>query len=194
MTRAIVLPTAWIIDPDRDAAGELARLLRTHGYAHVLGLSTTVDGWNQVPVDCLFIRITLWDDYLKRAGRGTKRAATTVIFLSARREKCTGHLSMVLDFHLQPPYRPSRLGAIFTCRGTPGFEPRPLDFFFLKVQCRFEVIDFASLLQIRADNGWLTVRTEGQEYTISGTITALQNRLPVTLHRVRRGLFVLHHG
>jgi len=157
-------------------------------------MSTTVAGWENRPVDCLFIRITHWDDYLQARALHHPANAPTIIFLSGRHEKCTGHLPEVLDFHLQPPYRASRLGAIFTRRAARDFHPRSLDFFFLKAQCRFEVIGFSTLVRVRGRGGSLTIQTDDREYTISGTLTAFQNRLPGRFHQVRRGILVTRNG
>jgi hypothetical protein len=186
------VPTCWIIDDDRRQADELHRLLRAQGYGHVLGLSSSVAGWEQRPVDCLFIRISQWDDYLKIGMAAASPSPMTVIFLSGEHEKCTGHLADVLDFHLQPPYRASRLGAIFHRRAVRNFEPRSLDFFFLKIECRFEVIYFSRLLRVRGRLGWLTIQTRDREYHVSGTLAQFQRRLPVPSNRVNRHLLLIH--
>jgi hypothetical protein len=193
MTTTPPLPTCWIIDEDPAAADELIRLLQTQAYGRVLGMSTTVAGWENRPVDCLFIRISCWDDYLKATGCGHISGAMTVIFLSGEHEKCTGHLADILDFHLQPPYRASRIGTIFNRRAARNFEPRSLDFMFLKVECRFELIYFSNLLRVRGRDGWLTVQTRGQDYHVAGTLAQFQRRLPVPSNRINRHLLVVHY-
>jgi hypothetical protein len=193
MTTTTSLPTCWIIDDDRPQADELLRLLQTQGHGRVLGLASSVAGWENRPVDCLFIRISHWDDYLKARMLAPSPSPMTVIFLSGEHEKCTGHLSGLLDFHLQPPYRPSRLGAIFYRRAARNFEPRSLDFFFLKTQCRFEVIYFSSLLRVRGRLGWLTIQTRDREYHVAGTLAQFQRRLPVPSNRVNRHLLLIHY-
>jgi hypothetical protein len=193
MNVTATLPTCWIIDEDRSAADELIRLLQTNNYGRVLGMSTSVAGWENRPVDCLFIRISCWDDYLRATGCGHVSAAMTVIFLSGEHEKCTSHLSGILDFHLQPPYRASRLGAIFQRRAVRNFQPRSLDFLFLKVQCRFEAIYFRALLRVRGRDGWLTIQTRDQDYQVAGTLAQFQRRLPVSSNRINRHLLVIQY-
>jgi hypothetical protein len=184
-------PTGWIIDDDRSATDELTLLLQVHRLARVVGTSTSIAGWLDHSVDCLFIRITCWDDYLKIAGF-LPRTPTTVIFLSGRGEKCTHYLPGEVDFHLQPPYGPGAVRAIFNRRKDPFFERRSLEFFFLKANCRYHVIYFSTLQDVRGKAGWITIRTDTEEYTVAGTLAEFQRRLPVPSNRVGRGLLLIH--
>src|SRR5215469_16573990 len=101
-----------LIDPDETAARELAELLMNRPHPPKLWVSGDVAGAEQIlrtqPVEWVFIRIILWDDY-QRLRPTLVRAPKGVVFLSGRNEKCTAHLSMALDAHLQPPYRPGHL-------------------------------------------------------------------------------------
>ena len=184
-------PTCWIIDDDRTATDELTLLLQIHRFAIVVGTSTSIAGWLDHSVDCLFIRITLWDDYLKIMAL-LPRTPTTVIFLSGRLEKCTQHLPAEIDFHLQPPYRTPFVSSIFNRIKDPFFEHRPLEFFFLKANCRYHVIYFSTLREVRGKAGWITIQTEKNEYTISGSLAQFQRRLPLPFNRVGRGLILIH--
>jgi DNA-binding LytR/AlgR family response regulator len=188
------LPTCWIIDHSREAAASLRQLLETQGYGQVLGISAAVADWPGVAVDCLFIRISAWDDYLWWRHAEHRHAAETIVFLSGRFEKCTQHLVEDIDFYLRPPYRASRLAGIMRRRTDPDFHRRPLDFFFLKADYRFEVIYFTQLLYVRGNGGGtIQVRTSNHEYTLSGTLAAFERRLPVPWQRVNRSLLVAQY-
>ena len=194
------LPAVLIIDNDREAAAELTRLLDKGGLARVVAtassVATAVGGLllrEEPTIDCLFIRIDQWDEFLHHRA-AFPDGPLTVVFLSGKDEKCTRHLPGEVDFHLQPPYRASRLAAIIKRLSTAGFEPGPLDFFFLKVLCRYHAIRFDDILEVRASGGLLTVRLTGREYTLSGSLTQFQNRLPVPSERVAHGILLVHHG
>jgi len=98
-----------------------------------------------------------------------------------------------VDFHLQPPYQPGRLAAIFKRRADPAFQPRSLDFFFLKVLCRFHAIYFSSLLEVHGNRGWLRIKTDDQEYMVAGTLAEFERRLTIPCHRVGRHLLLTHY-
>jgi len=195
------LPTVLIIDKDRPATDELTGLLQTGGLARVRMTASSVaaavtgsgllDAWS---FDWLFIRIDQWDDWLELCAShpGLPAGAQTVVFLSGQDEKCTRHLAGEVDFHLQPPFKLSRLTAIFKRRTNPDFRPRPLDFFFLKVLCRYHAVRFADILEVRARGNLLTVRLTSEEYTVTGSLTKFQQRLRVPSERVRRGVLVIH--
>lgn len=194
------LPTVLIIDNDREASAELTRLLHEGRLAKVVATASCVAAAvgglflrGQPAVDCLFIRIPEWDDFLRHRA-AFPDGPLTIVFLSGRDEKCTRHLAGEVDFHLQPPFKLSRLTAIFKRRSSPGFQPRPLDYFFLKVLCRYHAIRFDDILEVRVHGGLLTVRLTGGEYTVTGTLTQFQDRLRVPSERVRRGILVIHHG
>ena len=194
------MPNVLIIDSDREAAEELTRLIQTERLARVRATASTVAGAVEClaltggsRVDCLFIRIGQWDDFLEHRA-SFPREPLTVVFLSGGGERCTRHLAGEVDFHLQPPYSASRLTAIFKCCAKPGFEPRPLDFFFLKVLCRYHAILFSRLRQVRAHGGLITIQTVDDEYTVPGSLTQFQHRLRVPSERVSRGILVIYHG
>jgi DNA-binding LytR/AlgR family response regulator len=193
-------PTCLVIDHDREAAAELTRLLETEGLARVVATASSVAAATEglylrggPPIDCLFIRIGEWDSFLQRRAAFPEEPLT-IVFLSGREEKCTRHLPGEVDFHLQPPFRASRLAAIFRRRSSAGFRPRPLDFFFLKVLCRYHAIRFDDILEVRARGGLLTVLLKAGEYTVTGSLTQFQHRLPVPSERVCRGVLLIHHG
>ena len=194
------LPTALIIDPDREMAAELTRLLHEGGLARVVATASSVSAATgglflrgQPAIDCLFIRIREWDAFLQHRA-AFPDGPLPVVFLSGREEKCTRHLSAEVDFHLQAPFRLSRLAAIFRQLRCPDFLPRPLDFFFLKVLCRYHAIRFDDILEVRARNGLLTVLLKDAEYTVTGSLTQFQQRLRVPSERVRGGILLVHHG
>jgi DNA-binding LytR/AlgR family response regulator len=191
------LPNVLIIDSDREAAEELTRLLQTEGLARVWATASTVAGAVECldvigagAVDCLFIRIAQWDDFLEHRAHFPR--ALTVVFVSGVGERCTRHLAEEVDFHLQPPYRAGRLAAIFSRRASPSFEPRSLDFFFLKVLCRYRAIPFSKLRQVRAHGRLITIQTVDDEYTVPGNLTQFQHRLRVPSERVSRGVLVIY--
>jgi DNA-binding LytR/AlgR family response regulator len=194
------LPTVLIIDHDREAAAELTRLLESEGITRVVAtassVATATEGLylrGRPSIDCLFIRIQEWDAFFKHR-TAFPDGPLTIVFLSGRGEKCTRHLASEVDFHLQPPFRASRLAAIFRRRSSAGFQPRPLDFFFLKVLCRYRAIRFDDILEVRARSGLLTLLLKDGEYTVTGSLTQFQHRLPVPSERVRRGVLLIHHA
>jgi hypothetical protein len=189
MTPTFSLPTCWIIDHNGEAAEDLRGLLQTDGYGQVLGLSATVADWAGQAVDCLFIRITAWDDYLRWRWTHRGSAAATVVFLSGRFEKGSRHLPEDLDFHLRPPYQPSRLAGIMRRRTDPDFPRRSLDLFFLNIRYRFQVVYFRDLWYIEGNGGGtIHVHTASGKFTVSGTLGTFQRRLPIPWQRVDRSV------
>jgi DNA-binding LytR/AlgR family response regulator len=194
------LPSVLIIDHDREAAAELTRLLDTEGLARAVATASSVAAATEglylrgrPSIDCLFIRIQEWDWFLQHRA-AFPDGLLTVVFLTGREEKCTRHLAGEVDFHLQPPFRANRLAAIFRRRSSASFEPTPLDFFFLKVLCRYHRVRFADLLEVRTNGRLITIQTVDHEYTVPGSITQFQHRLPVPSERVRRGVLLIHHA
>jgi hypothetical protein len=112
------------------------------------------------------------------------------VFLSGHAEKCTDHLDTVLDAHLQPPYRASRLAKIWNRLSDRDFTPRPLDFFFLKTHARYIPIRYSDLCQVQTFGRELWIETRHTEYRITTSLAAFQARLPIPLARVRRGWLV----
>lgn len=194
------LPTVLIIDNDREAAAELTRLLDGEGLARVVATASSVAAAmgglylrGEPSIDCLFIRIQEWDEFLRHRA-AFPDGPLTIVFLSGREEKCTRHLAGEVDFHLQPPFKTSRLTAIFKRVLSPDFHPRPLDFFFLKVLCRYHAIRFDDILEVRAKAGLLTIRLTNEEFIVSGSLNQFQQRLRVPSERVHRGILLVHHG
>jgi DNA-binding LytR/AlgR family response regulator len=182
-----------IIDEDAVAAEELRVLLAVGKRMDCLGLFVNVpmafEPYLVGGVDLLFIRITAWDDYQKVAPLLPK-PPRHVVFLSGRMEKCTQFLAVEVDFHLQPPYTGK---ALATCLGRmthPFFTPRPLDFFFLRVNCRYRVVPYWSLQTVECKGNYLEVRTDRDKYLVAGSLAQFQRRMPVTFSRVGRGLLV----
>lgn len=194
MARTHSLPTCWIIDHNAEAAGELRAMLETDGCGQVLGTSATVADWGGQAVDCLFIRITAWDEYLWWRRAAHRVGAGAVIFLSGRYEKCTQKLQEKLDFYLKPPYRASRLAAVLQRVGDPSFRRRTLDLFFLKADYRFEPIYFSDLLYVQG-NGGATIRvlTSAGDFRIAGTLGAFERRLPIPWQRANRSILVAQY-
>jgi len=194
------LPAVLIIDPDHEAAAELTRLLHEGGLARVVATASSVAVATgglflrgEPTIDCLFIRIHEWDAFLQHRG-AFPEGPLTIVFLSGRGEKCTRHIASEVDFHLQPPFKTGRLTAIFKRVLSPDFHPRPLDFFFLKVLCRYHAIRFDDILEVRAKAGLLTIRLTNEEFFVSGSLNQFQQRLRVPSERVHRGILLVHHG
>jgi DNA-binding LytR/AlgR family response regulator len=182
-----------IVDEDLEAADELAVLLeKIHKAGHVSiadNIPRAMDILLRTPTDLLFIRITAWDEYRKVAPllpAGPERA----VFLSGRREYCTTNLSLEVDFHLKPPYLESRVRRIFERLATPGFQPRDLEFFFLRVGCHFHAIPYSSLEWIRRNGSGMIVKTHDRQFEVAGSLEKMQKRLPIRLERVSWGLLV----
>jgi DNA-binding LytR/AlgR family response regulator len=182
-----------LIDPDEIAARELAELLRNRPGSPKLWVTGSVAGAEMIlrtqPVEWVFIRIILWDDY-QRLLPTLVAAPRGVIFLSGRNEKCTAHLPLALDGHLQPPYRPGQLLRIWNRWMDPQFVRRPLDILFVKSRARFEPVRYSDIWQVEVENGKLRVQTRHADYRVSGSLQAFQDRLPVTMAMVRRGCLV----
>jgi DNA-binding LytR/AlgR family response regulator len=182
-----------LIDPDEIAARELAELLRNRPGPPKLWVAGSVAGAEMIlrtqPVEWVFIRIILWDDY-QRLRPTLVAAPLGVIFLSGRNEKCTAHLSSALDAHLQPPYRPGHLVRIWNRWMDPQFVRRPLDILFVKSRARFEPVRYSDIWQVEVENGKLRLQTRHADYRVSGSLQAFQDRLPVTMAMVRRGCLV----
>jgi DNA-binding LytR/AlgR family response regulator len=140
-------------------------------------------------LDGLFIRISVWDNY-QRLVPTLARRPSRVVFLSQRRENCTEHLAGMLDAHLKPPYSAARLARIWDRLSSPTFQPRPLDFFFLKTECRYSIIRYGDLRQVRWRNGRLQIYTRLGDYEVAGSLLAFQARLPTALTRASRNWLV----
>jgi len=189
MTATSRIPTCWIIDHNPDATESLRQLLETGGYGQVLGTSASVADWSGQPVDCLFIRITAWDDYLHWRWTHRGSAAETVVFLSGRFEKGSRHLREDLDFHLRPPYQPGRIAGIMRRRIDPDFHRRSLDLFFLNIRYRFQVVYLRDLWYIEGNGGGtIHVHTARGKYTVSGTLGTFQRRIPIPWQRASRSV------
>jgi hypothetical protein len=182
-----------LIDPDEVAARELVELLVNRPDPPKLWVAHSVEGAEMIlrtePVDWLFIRIILWDDY-QRLRPTLFGALRGVIFLSGRKEKCTAHLSLALDGHLQPPYRSGHLVRIWNRWMDPHFVRMPLDVLFVKSRARFEPVRYNDISQVEVEGGGLLVQTRDRDYRVSGSLQAFQERLPVAMTMVRRGCLV----
>jgi DNA-binding LytR/AlgR family response regulator len=182
-----------IIDPDEMAARELADLLRNRPKPPRLWMAPdvrTAEGiLRSQRVEWLFIRIIVWDDF-QRLRPTLVGAGPRVIFLSGRNEKCTAHLSQAVDAHMQPPYRSGHLVRIWNRWMDARFVERPLDIFFIKSRARFEPVRYGDLQQVEVENGKLRLQTRHAEYSVSGSLLAFQERLPVSLTMIRRGCLV----
>jgi DNA-binding LytR/AlgR family response regulator len=189
----ILPPTILVIDSDAAAGRELSALLLDQpGPPRLfvsLGVNAATDVLATEQIDGLFIRISQWDEYQLLVARLTHPPAR-VVFLSGRMEKCTGHLGFLLDAHLQPPYRASKVAKCWSKLLSPDLARRPLDFFFLKTQARYVPIRYSELKQVRRFYNELRIQTRATEYRITGSLAAFQARLPIPLARVRRGLLV----
>jgi DNA-binding LytR/AlgR family response regulator len=182
-----------IVDEDIEAADELAVLLEKIDRAGHVSIAENIpqamDHLLRSKTDLLFIRIIAWDEYRKVAPllpSGPER----VVFLSGRREHCTANLSLEVDFHLKPPYLEGRLRRIFERHLNPGFQPRDLEFFFLRVNCHFHAIPYSSLQWIKRNRSNVIVKTHDREYEVAGSLEKMQERLPIRLERVASGLLV----
>jgi DNA-binding LytR/AlgR family response regulator len=184
-------PLCLIIDSDRTAVDKLSALLQPH--AGLVWTATQArlmqDALQKHPFDCIFIRIDEWDEY-RMIARDLSRPPATIVFLSGQCEKCAAYLSTELDFHLQPPYYSASIDRLFARRSDPAFQPRPLDFFFLKNKCRYQVIYFSTVQTIHAKGRSVTIQTDTDEYTITGSLSRLQERLPPLFHRINRNWLI----
>jgi hypothetical protein len=182
-----------LIDPDEAAARELTELLRNRPDPPGVWVAGSVASAEMIlrsqPIEWLFIRIIVWDDYqrLRPTLVGGPRG---VVFLSGRNEKCTSHLTLALDGHLQPPYRSGHLVRIWNRWMGAGFLPRPLDIVFIKSRARFEPLRYGDIWQVEIEGGGLLVQTRHADYHVSGSLQAFQERLPATMTMVRRGCLV----
>jgi DNA-binding LytR/AlgR family response regulator len=182
-----------LIDPDEMASRELADLLRNRPDPPRLWVTESVASAEKIlrtePVEWVFIRIIIWDDY-QRLRPTLLTLPRRVVFLSGRNEKCTAHLSLALDGHLRPPYRPGHLVRIWNRWMDPQFVCRPLDLLFVKSRARFEPVRYRDIWQVEVENGRLRVQTRHADYQVCGSLQAFQERLPVTMTMVRRGCLV----
>jgi DNA-binding LytR/AlgR family response regulator len=182
-----------LIDPDEMAARELAELLKNRPDPPKLWVAKSVASAEMIlrtqPVEWVFIRIILWDDY-QRLRSTLVKEPWGVIFLSGRKEKCTAHLPLALDGHLQPPYRPGHLVRIWNRWMDVHFVRRPLDILFVKTRARFEPVRYSDIWQVEVENGKLHLQTRHADYQVSGSLQAFQDRLPVTMAMVKRGCLV----
>lgn len=187
------LPTCLVIDNDSVAADQLTGLLKHYRLALPVAATPSValaaGLLRELSVDLLFIRISFWEEYLAELPQ-LRQPPRWVIFLSARSEKCTFHLSTELDFHLRPPYNFPALRAIFSKLASPLFEPRSLAFFFLKVNWRLRVIYFSTLKCVYCQGRTLRVETDTDDYSVSGSLADFQRRCPIPLNRVGRDLMI----
>jgi DNA-binding LytR/AlgR family response regulator len=182
-----------IVDEDLRAADELAVVLEKVEQAGHIAIAENIpqamDSLLRTKTDLLFIRINAWDEYRKVAPflpRGPER----VVFLSGRREHCTANLSMEVDFHLRPPYLEGRVRRIFERISVPDFQPRGLEFFFLRVNCHFHAIPYSSVRWIKRKGSHVIVQTEDRQFEVAGTLEKMQERLPIRLERVTWGMLV----
>jgi DNA-binding LytR/AlgR family response regulator len=182
-----------IVDPDEMAAGELADLLRNRPNPPRVMMAGDVQSAEPIlrceTVDWLFIRIVMWDDF-QRLRPLLLPSPRRVVFLSGRNEKCTAHLPLALDGHMQPPYRSGHLARIWNRWMGAGFLARPLDIVFIKSRARFEPVRYCDIWQVEVEGGGLRVQTRDADYRVSGSLQAFQDRLPVTMTMVRRGCLV----
>ncbi len=182
-----------IVDEDVKAADELAVLLEKIDRAGHVSIAENIpqamDRLLGTKTDLLFIRVIAWDEYRKVAPlllSGPER----VVFLSGRREHCTANLSLEVDFHLRPPYLEGRVRRILQRLLTPGFQPRDLEFFFLRVNCHFHAIPYSSIEWIRRNGSNVILKTHDGQYEVTGSLEKMQERLPIRLERVARGMLV----
>jgi len=182
-----------IVDEDIEAADELAVLLEKIDRAgHVSiaeNIPQAIDLLLRSKTELLFIRVIAWDEFRKVAPL-LPSVPERVVFLSGRREHCTANLSLEVDFHLRPPYLEGRVRRIFERLATPGFKPRDLEFFFIRVNCHFHAIPYSSIEWIRRNGSKVIIKTHERQFEVSGSLEQMQERLPIRLDRVAWGLLV----
>src|SRR5580658_7756744 len=182
-----------IVDGDIESADELAVLLEMIDQAGHVSIAENIplamDILKKTKTDLLFIRVIAWDEFRKVAPL-LQSGPERVVFLSGRREHCTANLSLEVDFHLRPPYLEGRIRRIFERLLTPGFQPRDLEFFFLRVNCHFRTIPYSSLQWIQRNGSNVIIKTRDQQYEVAGSLEKMQERLPIRLARVTSGLLV----
>jgi DNA-binding LytR/AlgR family response regulator len=182
-----------IVDEDPEAADELALLLEKIDPAGRVSIAVNIpqamDLLLRSKTDLLFIRVIAWDEFRKVAPL-LPSVPVWVVFLSGRREHCTANLSLEVDFHLKPPYLEGRVRRIIQRLSVPGFQARDLEFFFLRVNCRFHAIPYSNLQWIQRKGINVVVKTRDHEYEVAGSLEKMQERLPIRLERVAWGLLV----
>jgi DNA-binding LytR/AlgR family response regulator len=185
--------TILLIDPDDMAARELADLLQNRPQPPRVLVAPDVQSAEPMlrteTLDWIFIRIILWDDF-QRLRALLPSTPRRVVFLSGRNEKCTAHLPLALDSHLQPPYRCGHLVRVWNKWMDAHFVPQPLDIFFIKSRARFEAVRYGDIRQVEVEFGKLRLQTRHAEFQVSGSLQAFQERLPISLALVRRGCLV----
>ena len=187
------LYTIILIDPDETAAGELATLLhnrqedlRVLVYGSVREAASML---REEAVEWLFIRITAWDDYQLLA-HSLSHLPRRIVFLSGRNEKCTQHLALAVDGHLQPPYRAGHLAKIWNRMTDPYFTAMPLDIVFIKCKARYRPVRYCDIREVSRESGQLRIETRDADYLVAGSLQAFQERLPVPLAHTSRGCLV----
>ena len=182
-----------LIDPDEMAARERSELLMNRPAPPKLWVAGSFAGAEPIlrsqPIEWVFIRIIVWDDF-QRLRPTLVGVPGNVVFLSGRNEKCTAHLPVALDAHLQPPYRSGHLVRIWKRWMDPWFVRRPLDILFVKSRARFEPVRYSDIWQVEVESGALLVQTKHADFRVSGSLQAFQDRLPVVMTMVRRGCLV----
>ena len=140
-------------------------------------------------VEWLFIRITAWDDYQLLA-HSLSHLPRRVVFLSGRLEKCTQHLELAVDGHLQPPYRAGHLAKIWNRMTDARFIAGPLDIVFIKCRARYQPVRYCDIREVSRESGQVRIETRDAEYLVTGSLQAFQERLPVRLAHTSRGCLV----
>jgi DNA-binding LytR/AlgR family response regulator len=180
-----------IIDEDAIARAELAAVLGGLGGREVVGAPTVAAalvGLEGRRVETLFIRISAWDEY-----RLAVPVDMPVVFLSGRGEKCTQHLPIALEYHLQPPYSAGRVGkclARLELAAAPGEAVRMADLLFVRAGWRWQPVRISELRSVRKAGVFIELETRTGSYLVRGSMAEWAGRLPSTVMRVGRGLMV----
>jgi hypothetical protein len=186
-------PLVLVIEPDSASASELAEWLAERSEAPEVMWSTSVltagKALRTERFDWLFIRIRCWDA-VQQLALSPRRRPHRVVFLSGRREKGLALLDQALDAHLRAPYLPGPLTAIWERLWSPGYQPQPLDFFFLRVQGQLMPMRYGDLRQVIREGQLLRIKTRFGDYRFTSNLRRFQARLPIPLTPVRRGWLV----
>jgi len=183
-------PLVLIIEPASVDGLELAEWLSDQRERPEVMLSSSVGAAEKClrteKFDWLFVRIRCWDDVQRLALSLPRR----VVFLSGRREKGTRHLDRTLDAQLRAPYIPEHLAGVWDRLSSPGHQPQPLDFFFLRVDGQLVTVRYRDIRQVHREGDHLRVETRQGDYLITSNLINFQARLPVPLTAVRPGWLV----
>lgn len=186
-------PMVLVIEPDTASAFELSQWLADRPERPEVMLSTSVEVAEKClrteRIDWLFVPTRCWDD-IQHLALSLPKRPRRLVFLSGRREKATRYLHRTLDAQLRAPYLPEYLARVWDRLSSTTYQPRPLDFFFLRVNGQLLTVRFGDLRQVHREGELLRVETRQADFVIKSNLIHFQDRLPIQLTPVRPGWLV----